>query len=435
MSYGRQRFRVRRYFRELMKEAHSLLHYGSEVDRWFPELILLPFIGLQWRQNPIWLRAIAPPSSGKSEHFSFVEDSEFVYMIDVFTPKAFISGYRSQEGRDPSVVPQLNGKVVIISDESTLMEQSEKDRLEVQSLLRRIYDGKLSKKFGNIQEKQEYSVHFNLLIGSIPAIDRQFQYNQTLGERYVNYRLQIPDRSQLSRQSMGNLFNEYLVNKEKVKKKFCDFIRNMPDVDLNDIEIPDVYRELIAACADAIALIRTHINREKATHAVSVLPQAEPAGRLIKQMTQIVVADAIVRGDTIVSWEHLQKAIYVGLSSIKAVTVFILYHIVNREKMPGIRGEYRWFTPMDITVLSAMSRNTVSFILEDLAIHRILDIRSAKSGVGSKIQYKLNDEARHLFTDLQLFKHYMPPVNKVIEIEKVQRKVKKPPKSKLKVNI
>jgi hypothetical protein len=432
MSYGRQRFKVRSRFNKLINEAKSILYYGSEVDTWLPELVLLPFIGLQWKQNPIWLRVIAPPSSGKSEHFSFVEDSEFCYTIDVFTPKAFISGFRSQEGRDPSILPQLNGKVVIISDESTIMEQSEKDRAEVQSILRKVFDGKFSKKFGNLEEKQEYSAHFNLLIGATPTIDRQFQYNQTLGERYINYRLQVPDQKALTHKAYTNLFNQYSDNKVSIKKMYCDFIRNLPDVSLNDIAVPEKYGNILEACANAIALIRTHINREKASHSVSVLPQAETAARLLKQMTQIVIADAVVRGDNEVSWEHLRKGMYIGLSSIKAVTIFILHHIINREKMPGVKGELLWFTPTEIHVLSALSRNTVAYILEDLAIHRILDIRASKTGVGSKTQYRLNEDARNLFIDLKLFKYYIPPISKIINVEKNARKSKLPPKSKLK---
>ncbi|KKK91527.1 hypothetical protein LCGC14_2712050, partial [marine sediment metagenome] len=152
--------------------------------RWLPEIMLYPFVSLDWKNIPTWYRIIAPPGSGKTAHLSLIADFYLSYTLDEFTPKSFISGFRGPGGQDMSTLPQLNGKVLVILDESIMMEQRQEDRNAVQSLLRKAYDGVVSKSFGNIKDKVEHKAYFNIIAAATPQIDRYFLYNQALGERF-----------------------------------------------------------------------------------------------------------------------------------------------------------------------------------------------------------------------------------------------------------
>ncbi len=113
---NKKKYNILKAFNLLMDEFQKLFYYGCIVDTWLPEIILYPFVSLEWKNIPTWYRIIAPPRSGKSAHLSLIPDFYLSYTLDEFTPKSFVSGFRGSGGQAPSTLPQLDGKVLIISD-------------------------------------------------------------------------------------------------------------------------------------------------------------------------------------------------------------------------------------------------------------------------------------------------------------------------------
>ena len=411
-------------FEKLIKMSKELFFYGCDVDAWMPEIILFPFVSLQWNLNPLWYRMIAPPGSGKSEHLELLHDFELTYTIDELTPKSLMSGYRGQDGGDPSQLQHFDGKVIIVSDESTLMEQRQEDRNMVQSTLRRAYDGRNTKAYGNMKEKQEYKTHFNMLVGSTPSIDRYFQYQQQLGERFTNYRAQVPDRKTLARCSLDNQFTSFNDRRDILKQEYHKFIRKLPDVDVNDIILTDEIREMLVNAADFVALIRTHISRDSTGRHVTLVPQPETPGRLVKQMSQTAMCDAVLHGAKVITMEHCYKALYMGLASISAVTIFILNHIWRIANMPGVRKGAIWFTTNDIVNRTAFGRGTCMYELENLNIYRVLEARNGRRQGGRLLEYRLSEKYWKLLHNLKFFKYYRPPVDEIVVIQESKKRNK-----------
>ena len=326
-SYKSKRKIVKKRFKDILTAFKDLYYYGSEVDSWLPEVIMLPFITLQWKLDPTWYRIIAPPGSGKTVHLSCLADYEKAFSVDEFTPKAFVSGFRGAGGEDPSKIPQFNGKVLIIADESTFMEQRSDDRNAIQAILRRSFDGTISKGFGNLKEVQVYHSHFNVLVASTPQIDRYFVYNTALGERYVNYRLQIPNRRMLVEKAYENLFSKSRTRKKNLSKMVQAFLRRLPKISIHDITISKEAKTRIIECADFVARTRTRVTRDVTGRYITTLPQVETAGRLVSQMTQTAIACAAISGASEIENHHLEKAVYMGLCSITAVTTFVLHNV------------------------------------------------------------------------------------------------------------
>ena len=404
-----------------MREFQALFYYGSEVDRWLPEVMMLPYVSIQWKQDPTWYRIIAPPGSGKSKHLSLLEGYELSYVIDEFTPKSFVSGFRGPEGDDPSKLPMFDGKVLIIGDESTLMEQRQEDRNTVQSILRKAYDGRYTKSFGNIKEKCEYNSHFNLLVGSTPQIDRYFIYNQALGERYINFRLQIPDRRALTVRAYKNQFNDFHERYANLKKMVHKYLRLLPDMEITEVSINEDMENLFIDTANFISLVRTHITRDTTGRHVTTLPQAEAAGRLVQQMTKTAISDAILNGDKVVNIKHAIKAIYFGIGSIMAVISFILFHILEFTDEVSPCSEASWFTIQYMCVKTALSRGSIARILEDLAIHRVLNIRQGKKQGGRLFEYSLSSGAYDMIKTTKLFEYYTPPCREILSLKRLDR--------------
>jgi len=394
-------------FQRLMEEFASFFYYGSTVDSWVNQIIFVPFVTLQWHTTPTWIRIIGPPSSGKSAHISLLDEHELAMSIDELTPKSLMSGFRGN-GEDPSKIPQFDGKVILISDESTLMEQRAEDRGIIQAVLRKAYDGKITKSFGNIREIVEARAHFNILAAATPVIDRYFQYTQALGERYVSYRMQIPNPEALTKRAFYNLMHGTVKKHDRLRKSVQHFIDKLELVDIGSFEIPDRRHSDLIICADFLARLRTHVLRDSSGRHVTTIPRQEGGSRLVQQLIQVAIALSIIQGDECVTKKQLDIVTYLALCSVPELTVYTLYTSYILTNPTDERKT--WFNSKDFILNTGIGRTTVSQILEDLAILKILKIRSGSTQGGRQLEYTLSDDTLETIEALELFKNYIPPV-------------------------
>jgi len=400
---------VKSRFLDLQEQFSRYFYYGTLVDSWLGQIILIPYITLQWKSSPTWVRIIGPSSSGKSAHISLLDEHELSISLDELTPKSLMSGYRGR-GEDPSKIPQFDGKVVVISDESTLMEQRPEDRNIIQAVLRRAYDGKISKSFGNIKEVVEAKAHFNILVAATPVIDRYFQYTQALGERYINFRLQIPDPGALTKRASENLLSgAHAVVYDKIRMKVHKFLDKMPAVNIDEVNLPTSINKDLILCSNFLARLRTHVLRDVSGKHVTTLPRQEGGGRLVQQLTQAAIALSIIQGDFTVKRKHLDITLYMALCSVPELTTYSLY-VARKLSVDGDNGKRVWFSSREFTLRTGLGRTSVSQILEDLSILRILEIRVGSIQGGRSLEYTLDDETAEIIDDLDLFKSYCPPV-------------------------
>lgn len=395
-------------FNKIMREFRKLFYYGCDVDSWLPEIMLYPFVSLEWKNVPTWYRIISPPGSGKTAHLSLISDFYLSYAIDEFTPKSFISGFRGHNNQDMSTIPQLNGKVLVMLDESTMMDQRQEDRNQVQSILRRAYDGSVSKSFGNVKERVEHKAYFNILAASTPQIDRYFLYNQALGERYINFRMQIPNRLELAKRAYYNQLHDYKKKHNKLKLKLFRFLRRLPISKISDVKIDTQMKKTLIICADFIAQIRTHVPRDSMGRHITILPQPEAAGRLVQQMVQVAVSGAVLRGRNYVQQDQLSKAIYIALCSAPSVLTFILYSVWTYTSEKNTK----WFSVQNMVLYTAIGRISVVRVLEDLAVHRVLIMKKHDNLRG--YEYGLSKHAMYIIKRVNLFEYYVPPLAKTL---------------------
>lgn len=402
MAYKHDRMQVKRGFKCLIRQYERLFYYSCEVDRWLPEITMIPYVTLGWKQVPLWCRIIAPPSSGKSAHLSLLSGYAKTYMLDEFTTKCFVSGYRGQN-EDPSKLPQMDGKVFIITDESTIMQQRTEERNLMQAILRKAYDGSFSKGFGNIKDVVEHKADFNMLVAATPIIDRFFTYNQALGERYLNYRLQIPNRRALVERAIYNQKHGYKKQHAQLQRAVQIFLKKLPKTNINSVILPRSIERTFIQCSDFVALARTHVSRDATGRQVTTMPQPEVACRLVEQMIQLAVADAVLHGVTHVDLVHADKAIYIALCSMPTITAYLLYKMWRQTKSGCTK-----FTIQSMILDTGIGRQTISQHVENLAIHKILKMaRGFKQG-GRAVDYQLQAWVMRVIDDTKLFQYYRP---------------------------
>ncbi|KKK87680.1 hypothetical protein LCGC14_2750800, partial [marine sediment metagenome] len=305
-------------------------------------------------------------------------------------------------------------------------EQRQEDRNQVQAILRKAYDGAVSKTFGNIRDKVEHKAYFNIIAASTPQIDRYFLYNQALGERYINFRLQIPNRLLLTKRAYNNQLHNYKKRHNNLKSKVFRFLRKLPTRNISDIQISHQNKNVFITCADFIAQVRTHVPRDSSGRHITILPQPEAAGRLVQQMVQVAVSGAIIHGQNHVKQEQLSKAVYIALCSMPAVLTFMLYSIWKYTE------EYKtkWFSVQSMVLYTSLGRSSVIRILEDLAIHRVLNIKKQDNLRG--YEYSLSEHAINVIKTSDLFEYYVPPLAKAVSARRLDRDRLNTPKVKRK---
>lgn len=393
-------------FERLKKKCEDLFFYGCNIDSRLIEMIILPYITLRWKQVPVWLRIIAPPACGKSIHMSLLEDHKLTYGVDSFTSKSFISGFRGNN-EDPSQLPLMDGKVLTISDESTIMEQNKEERNLIQAILRKSYDGKVTKAFGNLKNKVEHSAHFNILVASTPIIDRYYLYNQALGERFINYRLQIPDKVNIAVRAMQNQAGNFKVEHIRLSKLVSRYVTKICKRKFKDIRVSRKMSAVLVDCATFIALIRTHVTRDHSGRFITILPQSEVASRLIQQMIQVAVGNAIIRGEKSVTDAQIELAVYTALCSAPSLTIYMLNILWKTTKMRN----RRWHTIKELMLATHLGQLSTRNVIEDLCIHRVVKMKKGKSQGGRLIQYAFTDYGLDIVKRTKLFKNYSHGLN------------------------
>lgn len=134
--------------------------------------------------DPIWGFLVSQPSAGKSTLLqAFTADPTYAEGISKLSSQALISGWRSQDGGDPSLLPTLNGRALIIKDYTAVKKLPITIQEELYGLLRDVYDGHAKVPFGNDQYREYKDIHFGLVAGVTDIIHGDNR--ATLGERFL----------------------------------------------------------------------------------------------------------------------------------------------------------------------------------------------------------------------------------------------------------
>ncbi len=332
------------------------------------DLVLGIVAGNHFDSDPIWLHLISPPSGGKTELLYSIFDCPETYFLSDFTAASLISGYKdpprdelsddSTNQRadasaaaidDYSLLPHLDGKVVVTKDFSLIHDKPSETRAQILSILRDVYDGYASRALGNSVPKG-YHARFNYLTGMTPDIEKSWSLN-TLGERFLMYRITIDDRREHAHRSLRNANNSKQIRGE-IQRAVKEFIASVPQfTPAFDADMEGKILDL----ADLLSTCRTYVHRER-NDALLCLPQAELASRVAKQLLRVGQSVALVRGQRRITESEFSIMKRIALDSLPT----------NRRQLLTALWEHRT-KPEPLTVLqAAVSRLAPTTIRREL---------------------------------------------------------------------
>ncbi|MFC1693441.1 toprim domain-containing protein, partial [Candidatus Latescibacterota bacterium] len=109
------------------------------------DVCLAVIIANRMQADPLWMFLIAPPGGSKTELLRALKCEGVTYELSSLTEHTLVSGLQGVK----DMLFELNDKVVIMKDFTTVLSMRSDPRLVILGQLREIYDGQYKAEFGN----------------------------------------------------------------------------------------------------------------------------------------------------------------------------------------------------------------------------------------------------------------------------------------------
>ncbi len=335
--------------------------------------------------DPVWLFLVAPPGGMKSELLMSLSKSEITHAISSLTPHTLISGASWKEGGDPSLLPKLGGKILIIKDFTTLLTMNYVVRDEIFGTLRDVYDGHTEKVFGN-GIRRKYSVHFGVLAGVTPAIETFNVVHQSLGERFLKFRISGNwDQNSEEEKILRALKNIGREDRMRGELQMAG-ARWLAHAELPE-QVPHIsedYMVKLVHLAKFSARLRGVVERDKFTGNVLYKPSSEVGTRIAKQLAKLGQGIGMFLGKKAMD-EEVYKLI--RRTSLDTVPDRVEDIVRTIWQITGGRPEASAAT-QDISGRTRLPPTTVFRVLQDMNLLKIVEA----GGVKGQSRWKMSDK-------------------------------------------
>jgi len=350
------------------------------------EAILAIVVSNEIPGDPVWLFVIGPPGSSKTEILrSFKYLKKKVFITSKLTARSLISGKQTKDF-DPSLLPKLDNKTLIIKDFTSILSMRSDEREIIFSDLRESFDGYLDKEFGNIGHKG-YHLHFSVLAGVTPVLDKYSSIQQNLGDRFLKIRLKESDTDAKVKRAIDNENKQ-----EQMREELAIAVKRFysQNFNINEVKLPEKMKDELVNLANFVAMCRTTVSRDPYhKNIVTYLPEYEVATRIGIQLTKLGRSLAATRRRKEIGGEEFRILKRVGVDSIPK-KVRVLLEVLN--------GQDR-VTTSEIAERTGIEGETCRLALNDLAVLKLVDGEKIE-GRGNPIAWKVTEKTQALLDKL-----------------------------------
>ncbi len=342
--------------------------------------------------DQLWLKIIGPPGCGKTRIAKAMSASDYVVSKSTFT--GLFSGWKDNEDKDPSLVPLITGRTLVVKDADALMRQPNIEK--IMSELRDFYDKDSSVHYGNRQAYDYRNIKSTFIMMGTEALRRVDQ--SFLGERLLAIEMNA------SRSEETNIKNKALERsikvalgetadpEDQIMASMKGWINHLRERKL-DSTLPEEYKQYILRLCSVTALLRTQCDRDfkgkLRSPAVPELPT-----RLIAQMVVGSLALCAVYGENSPNHEIA--------STITKVMRDTMNPRSHRYLICDCMIENPSITVPDLILATKLSKNVVYDEMADLKeLNFVKSQRIPGSQPGYSIDaYTLRDEISSPFKEI-----------------------------------
>ncbi len=379
---------------DLKKVIHKWFYI--EDDR-IIDVIMAVYVANRFNADPIWLIIIAPPSNTKTELLRAFDGHKNAFFLSNLTPSTLVSGKTSKKS-EPSLLPKLNDKMVIIKDFTTILSMRSENRQEILAQLRETYDGQYSKSFGT-GKTFDWTGKFGLIAACTPVYDSHYSVIGSMGERFVLYRSENMSGVKMGLQAQKIVGQEDKMRAEikKAIHKFINQFNSLKNVEFNkNEEVNNMVISLACFCAYA----RCPVERDRYTQAVKYDPMPEGTPRLVKQFMQLGMGLALIHGKNSIDTEIYETIKKIGRDLMPAHRLKILWKLWD---LGAYADAYEWPTTKEIAEAVNRPTTTTKLLLEDLMIAGVLNRDTKREGKSNPYTWQLTDEIFERIGQAEIF--------------------------------
>ena len=337
--------------------------------------------------DPLWIFMIAPPGGSKSELLMSISRHPLVESTTSLTPHTLVSGANFNHGNDPSLLPKLNNRILVIKDFTTILTMHYSSRDEIFGVLRDAYDGRTEKTFGT-GIKRSYVSHFGILAGVTPKIEEFGIMHQSLGERFLKYRIQTGEKTLSEADRIRRALKN--INKEiQMRDELCTIANRVLETPISEKlpEIPDEIFEYIVNLAQCVAMMRGVVDRDRFTQQVMYKPAIEVGTRLAKQLAKLAMGIAIYLQKSIVDLE-----VYYVIRKVALDTAPDRVEEIVRQIWKYCETDKDVLRTADVSARTRLPVATCFRVLQDLELLGLVN----RVGTGSKYEWCLGKKLLQL---------------------------------------
>ena len=342
--------------------------------------------------DPIWLFMVAPPGGTKTELINSVSYAPNIITTSSLTPRSLVSGANIAGGGDPSLIPKLNNRTLLVKDFTTILNMNQLLRDEIFGILRDAYDGKTEKDFGN-GVRRSYKSKFGLISGVTPAIDVYTEGNSSLGERFLRYDIPIPKAAKLRAKFLEKA--ELNAGKENaMREELSELGTAVLSYDFKDVpEVPKEIKVKLISLAQFVSLMRGTVVRNKYSGEATHQAFSELGTRLVKQFTKFMFGVGMYRNIRLISDAEYRIVCRMGMSTIPKKMELVVKAMFDEDPEDD-------YSTKEVAELVNLPPATVGRTLDDLMMLGLMD---KDAGNGLKSTWKLSEDATYLIEESEIY--------------------------------
>jgi len=363
------------------------------------ELMLAVVLSQYMDGSPIWLFIVSPPGGAKTETLTSLARVPNVYMTSSLTAHSLISGANWKGDQDPSLIPQLNGKIMVIKDFTSILSMRDTEKDEIFGILRDAYDGRCGKVFGT-GIRRDYKSKFTMLAAVTPRIYDLSQQHHSLGERF----LKVTIGDNLVHQSERDIIRRAIENVDRdtdLKFELQDVVsaylrHQMGKIEHNKLpKMDEVTLNRVIDLGRFGARLRGTVSHDQyRPDIITSRPSAEVGTRLGVQLSKLGRSLALVRGRRMVGEPDLRLLRRTVLDTISQRTEDVVrtMHLRCPTRDDVISAQ-------DISMATRYPVATISRLLQDLDVLGVVD----RVGTRYKHSWTLSEYIRKCISSAGLY--------------------------------
>lgn len=342
-------------------------------------------------EDPVWLLIIGASSGGKSQIIRPISmTNPLIHRIDDVTENTFLSG---QQGQKSFLIEEVKSLGVIsISDFTVIMSKPAESRATILSQFRMLYDGEMTKRSGQSNNKtMTWKGYLGLIAGSTPSIYRLFEEVADMGERFIYYRMKdfsAEKATELALNRKKGVKNIDIDLSEMYTKYISCVQGNYKRLGEPEIELSDIVKKRITEVAMFAEQVRTPVKTDYSGNRIINIPVSAMPMRVALQLKSIAKALSVIN-----LYENGTRDI---TECQMAMLDWLGYSLANEEKRAVLKvfGTNTFTNGLTLKTISnkiGMDKITTELILNNLSALKVIK-RENKTGYD---YFFLSDEKYH----------------------------------------